>query len=173
MENFTNSVLLPGDIPAIEKETFNPIDKKQLILIYMRIAILFLILAGALIAFLIISDEIPPLKIIIGVACAIALFIGYNSVIASLGFPKKGYLIRENDISYQRGLIRFKQVSVPFNRIQHVEVSQGVIAKKFKISTLKLYTAGGATSDLSIHGLPTEIAHNLKAFLSEKISEHE
>jgi membrane protein YdbS with pleckstrin-like domain len=82
-------------------------------------------------------------------------------------------LLRENDISFKKGLIAFKQTSVPFNRIQHVEVNQGILAKLLKLSSVKIYTAGGTSSDLSIPGLPVETAHKLKAFLSEKISEHE
>jgi membrane protein YdbS with pleckstrin-like domain len=81
--------------------------------------------------------------------------------------------VRENDISFKKGIITFKLTTVPFNRIQHVEVNQGVLAKLFKLSSLKLFTAGGNASDLSIYGLPQDVAQNLKAFLSEKISEHE
>ncbi len=173
MEDFSNKVLLADDIPAIEGEAFNPIDKKQLIIIYLRIVMFFIILSGALLAIVFLSDEVPPTKVIIGISGGIILFTLYNIIITNLGFRKKGYLVRENDISYQKGLIRFKQVSVPFNRIQHVEVNQGVLARYLKISTLKLFTAGGAASDLSIHGLPADVAQNLKAFLSEKISRHE
>ena len=94
-------------------------------------------------------------------------------MITILGFPKKGYLVRENDISFQRGIIIFKSISIPFNRIQHVEVNQGIMAKMFHLSSVKIYTAGGSSSDLSIPGLPVNDAQKLKAFLSEKISAHE
>jgi hypothetical protein len=81
--------------------------------------------------------------------------------------------VRENDISFQRGIITYKLTTIPFNRIQHVEVNQGVLPKIFRLSALKIFTAGGNASDLSIPGLPEEVAQKLKAFLSEKISEHE
>ena len=97
----------------------------------------------------------------------------YSVIITVFGFPKKGYLVREKDVSFQKGLLVFKSTSVPFNRIQHVEVNQGILAKIFKLSSVKIYTAGGNASDLSIPGLPVEVAANLKDFLSEKISEHE
>ena len=67
------------------------------------------------------------------------VFFIFSVVIIILGFTKKGYLVREKDISFQRGLITYKQTSVTFNRIQHVEVSQGVLAKIFKLSTIKIY----------------------------------
>jgi len=104
---------------------------------------------------------------------SITIVILYLTLISVLGFSRKGYLVRENDVSFKKGLIVYKQTSVPFNRIQHVEVNQGILGKIFKLSSVKIYTAGGTASDLSIPGLPVDTAQNLKAFLSEKISEHE
>jgi hypothetical protein len=42
------------------------------------------------------------------------------------GISEKGYLLRERDISYKTGVFFYKEISVTFNRIQHVEVSQGI-----------------------------------------------
>lgn len=173
MENFTNSILIPDDLPTIEQKTFNPLDKKYLKILFIRMSIFFLFIVSGFVAFLILSDEnIPNLAVII-ISSIIALFIIYSVVITILAFPRKGYLLREKDISFQKGLIIYKVTSVPFNRIQHVEVNQGILAKFFKLSSIKLFTAGGNASDLSIPGLPTEVALNMKTFLSEKISEHE
>lgn len=173
MENFTNTILLPEDLPEIEAKTFNPLNKKYLKLLIIRMAVFFVLFIGAFIAFLILSGENIPSIAVIVISSILVCIIIYSVVITVLAFPRKGYLVRENDISFQRGLITYKLTTVPFNRIQHVEVNQGVLAKLFKLSTLKLFTAGGNASDLSIHGLPEDVAKNLKAFLSEKISEHE
>jgi len=172
MENFTNSVLLPENLPEIEKKTFIPLDKNYLKILVIRLILFFLVLLGSFITFLLLSQNTPA-EIGIIVATVIVIIIAYSTVITILGFSKKGYLVREKDISFQKGLITYKLTSVPFNRIQHVEVNQGVLEKIFKLSSVKIYTAGGNASDLSIPGLPSEIAQNLKAFLSEKISEHE
>ena len=173
MENFSNSVLIPENLPEIETKTFNSLDKKYLKILFIRIVILVLLLAGAFATFLILFDEKIPILILIIIISILALIIAYSILITVLGFPKKGYLVREQDLSYQKGLITYKLITVPFNRIQHVEVNQGILAKIFKLSSVKIYTAGGNASDLSIPGLPVEVAQNLKAFLSEKISEHE
>lgn len=173
MENFTNSILLPDDLPSIEKAKFNPLHKNYLKILLIRISVFFILVIGGFIAFIVLSDEnIPNIALII-ISSVIAVFLLYITTITLLGFPRKGYLIRENDISFQKGLLIYKVTSVPFNRIQHVEVNQGILAKIFKLSSVKLFTAGGNASDLSIPGLPVEVAHNLKTFLSEKISEHE
>lgn len=173
MENFSNPIILPENLPEIDITTFNPLDKNHLKLALIRIVFFFFILVGAFIAFLILSDENTPKIVIISITSILAFLIIYSIIITILAFPRKGYLLREKDISFQRGLITYKLTTVPFNRIQHVEVNQGVLAKLFKLSAVKIFTAGGNSSDLSIHGLPEDMAKNLKAFLSEKISESE
>ena len=172
-ENFTNSVLLPVDLPEVEYKTFNALDRKYLKIIFIRLAIFLLLLAGATLAFVFLSEGLPKSVVLLAASGLIFLISVFSTTIIILGFPKKGYLVREQDISFKRGLISFKLTSIPYNRIQHVEVNQGVLAKIFKLSSVKIYTAGGTSSDLSIPGLPFETAQKLKAFLSEKISEHE
>jgi len=54
-----------------------------------------------------------------------------------------------------------------------VEVNQGVLGKMLQLSSVKIYTAGGTSSDLTIPGLSEPEARKMKAFLSGKISEHE
>ncbi|NOR75322.1 MAG: PH domain-containing protein, partial [Draconibacterium sp.] len=172
MENFSNLIVTPENLPDIKPETFNLLDKKYRTILFIRIAIFLFFISGAFALFLILFDEKPAVEFIISVISAIVIIVVYLIIITIFGFPKKGYLVREKDISFQKGLIVFKSTSVPFNRIQHVEVNQGVLAKIFKLSSVKIFTAGGTASDLSITGLPVKVAQNLKVFLSEKISEH-
>lgn len=173
MEDFANSIILPEDMPEVDSKTFNGLDRKYLKIMYIRIVIFFVILSGVLVAFLFLSESLPIKLVAISGGAAIVLIMLISLAVTALGFPRKGYLVREKDISFQRGLITYKLTTVPFNRIQHVEVNQGVIAKLLELSSVKIYTAGGSMSDLSIPGLPVSEAQKLKAFLSEKISEYE
>ena len=173
MENFSNSIIIPENLPLIESKAFTGLEKKYLLVILVRVLILFLIMAGSFIAFLVFSTAKPPESLLFIAGGIIVLFYVITFLISILGFPRKGYLVREKDISYQRGIITYRVTTVPYNRIQHVEVSQGVMAKMLKLATLKIFTAGGNASDLAIPGLPDGVAKNLKSFLSEKISEHE
>lgn len=172
MEDFTNLVILPDNLPKIEKQLFNKLEKKYLRILLLQLFLFFITLTAAFVTFIILNKQVPARVIVLISAGISALFI-YSALITVLGFPRKGYLLRENDISFKRGLITYKQTSVPFNRIQHVEINQGVLEKIYRLSSVKIYTAGGNASDLSIPGLKEDIAQNLKTFLSEKISEHE
>ena len=64
-----------------------------------------------------------------------------------------------------RGLIWYSSTVIPFNRVQHCEISQGPIERLFKLSELKIFTAGGASSDMSVPGLNPETAHRLKEYI--------
>ena len=173
MEDFTNSILLPDNLPEIVSEDFNRLDRRYLKIIFIRISIFAILLTGGLIAFILFTDEKIPGLILAAIISGIVILIAYSITISILGFPKKGYLLREKDVSYKSGLITYKQISVTFNRIQHVEVSQGILGKLFQLSSVKIYTAGGNASDLSIPGLNVSDAQKLKAFISEKISQYE
>jgi membrane protein YdbS with pleckstrin-like domain len=173
MENFSNSVLLPENLPEVLQEDFNPLNTRYLKIILIRIAIVALLLAIGLTVFLVFSDEEIPVLILAAIIAVPVILIVYSIIISVMGFPKKGYLLREKDISYKTGLIFYKHISVTFNRIQHVEVSQGILAKMFGLSSVKIFTAGGSASDLSIPGLLTADAQKLKTFISEKTSRYE
>jgi uncharacterized protein len=83
-------------------------------------------------------------------------------------FHYRGYSLRERDILYRRGVLFKSTTAIPFNRVQHVEIKQGPIARYFGLHTLVLYTAGGESSDLSIPGLEGDTAQQLKTFVIQK-----
>jgi len=62
---------------------------------------------------------------------------------------------------------------IPFNRIQHAEVKQGPIERRFNLQRLEVYSAGGEGSDLYIPGLLGNRADQLKDFIIKKVGRHE
>lgn len=81
-----------------------------------------------------------------------------------------GYALRERDIIFKSGIFWQKQTVLPFNRVQHVEIEEGPVERSFHLATLKIFTAGGESSDLSIPGLPRERATQMKDYIAEKTS---
>jgi membrane protein YdbS with pleckstrin-like domain len=80
-----------------------------------------------------------------------------------------GYAVRKRDISYRRGVLFRTITTIPLNRMQHCEITEGPIEKMFELATLKVFTAGGSSSDLAIAGLNREEAHQIKQFITKKI----
>jgi hypothetical protein len=89
------------------------------------------------------------------------------------GFKKRGYALRQRDITYKKGFLIHSQTTIPFNRVQHCETTQGPLSRAFGLMSLKVFTAGGASSDLRISGLRPEEADRLKDFITEASSTYE
>ena len=172
-KEFSNQVVLPDQLAPIEVQKFEGLEGKFKLVMQINAAIvLMLALIGFVIVAYFISDN-TPIKVLIGVPSIFVVLFVWRLVIVMLGFPKKGYLLREHDVSYRSGLLFYKLTTIPFNRIQHVEVSQNIIEKSFGLSSVKVFTAGGSVSDLSIPGLLPDKAHQIESFLLSKVSAHE
>jgi len=90
------------------------------------------------------------------------------ALLAPLIAASRGFALRERDIHYRSGIVWKKTVSLPFNRIQHIEVESGPIERFFNLSTLKFFTAGGSRTDMKIPGLSPDRSGRLRAHLIEK-----
>ena len=83
------------------------------------------------------------------------------------GFPRRGYAVRERDITYRTGWLFRSTTTVPFGMIQHSELSQGPVSRKLGLNHLKLFTAGGS-GNLRIAGLENESAQALRAVIEAR-----
>lgn len=84
------------------------------------------------------------------------------------GHEKRGLALREHDILYKRGLIWRAVTIIPFNRIQHIESHRGPIERKLGLATLKVFTAGGLSSDIVLTGLTAHRASQLRELILAK-----
>lgn len=86
----------------------------------------------------------------------------------AISVPRRGYVLRDKDILFRKGVFWRSVTAVPFNRIQHVETSNTPLDRKFGLATLQLFTAGGSSGDLKINGLGNDIARQLRIFILDK-----
>lgn len=158
----------PEELPALEEVDFQALERDYL---WLRLTAwsLFLLLA-ALICSILVFIGIISLWLWLPAWLLILMLV---FVIEIKGFKIKGYALREKDISYKSGLIWFHMTSVPFNRIQHCEISQGLLDRLFRLSSVKVYTAGGSSSDLSINGLTQGDARKLRDFITRMSADYE
>ena len=170
MDSFSNVPIDFDSIPQAEEIAFNPIEKKYLgisLISTTLLYLLFAVLAAGI--FYAVASKNPIAKGYLNYVLGIvAVFWLIAMVLALFGFKWKGYIIREKDIIYRTGLIIRKRVHIPFNRVQHCEVAQDAIERIINLSKLKIYTAGGSRSDLSIPGLKQEDALKMKQFILKK-----
>lgn len=72
-----------------------------------------------------------------------------------------GFLMRDDDLLVRRGMLFRRFVSVPYGRMQVVDVTQGPVERMLDLKTLKFVTAA-ATSAVTIPGLPGTDAEVLR-----------
>jgi uncharacterized protein len=79
------------------------------------------------------------------------------------------FRIDDDGLEYARGRWWRHHVSIPRARIQHTDVTQGPLERRFGLGTLVIYTAGTEHADVPIEGLPHATALALRdALLSRR-----
>jgi hypothetical protein len=75
------------------------------------------------------------------------------------------YLVEEDGLCIRRGVFWRKAIWIPITRVQHTDVSQGPMQRKFGLGTLTVHTAGTAGASISLVGLEHGIASRLSDHL--------
>ena len=75
-----------------------------------------------------------------------------------------GYLLREDDLLFRRGIMFQRFAAVPYGRMQLVDITRGPIARAVGLAELKFVTAA-ASSGVLIPGLPLATAEQLRDHL--------
>ncbi len=159
---FTNLQIDPAGLPkAAELELQRlPAAHRREILTQGVITIIILMLPS-------LATLLTPLESRIGdvvfLPPALVLFFGVIfTALALVRYRHKGYALRTHDVAFRTGLFWRKTTVLPFDRVQHAEVTQGPLQRRFGLATLKFFTAGGSSVDLKIEGLLADEAERLR-----------
>ncbi len=161
MLNFENQTLDIDELPRFEDVDGHPIDTAYLKVLRLMFIFWFILSFGGLFILNYLVD-LPAIAFITILGFLILIF-AFSFVEIEKGFPRRKFGIRQKDVIFQQGYFIFKQTLLPYKRIQHVELKQGPLFKAFDIYTLKVFTAGSSSGDLSIAGLNKADADKLKA----------
>lgn len=111
------------------------------------------------------SGNPPPAPLTL-VMWALALLLLVNAVFAFRRVRAIGYVLREDDLLFRRGIMFERYVAVPYGRLQLVDVTRGPLLRALGLATLKFVTASAATG-VQLPGLPIEQAEALRDRLVE------
>jgi membrane protein YdbS with pleckstrin-like domain len=75
------------------------------------------------------------------------------------------YRVDEAGIEIQRGVYWRTTTNVPRSRIQHTDVSQGPLERRYGLGTLVVYTAGTQHSEVKLPGLEFTVAQRIRTHL--------
>lgn len=118
---------------------------------------LFLLIAAALSTMFFVL-HLWLLGVILGVVAIVA---AVNLVLAPRRVRSIGYLLREDDLLFRRGIMWQRFVAVPYGRMQLVDINRGPLARALGLSELKFVTAAAA-AEVTIPGLPEVDAEELR-----------
>lgn len=168
---FENEQLDISGLPKFEEIPLTPLAPKYLLKRNISSAIWMIILSGIVVAaYLTVPAEYH--KYLLWFGLFLILNFGW-SIFQNYQLLKKiGFAVRERDLIFKTGFLFENITIVPFNRVQHVSTSRSALEKILGLSTLKIFTAGGSGSDISIPGLIPETAASLKEALAVRISGH-
>jgi len=121
-----------------------------------------LVLAAAAAALWLIVD-VPWALYVIG---AIVLITGATVAFEPRRVRAIGYQLRRDDLLFRRGIMFTRFVSVPYGRMQLVDITRGPIARWLGLADLKFVTAA-ASSGVLIPGLAEADAETLRDRLVE------
>lgn len=168
-QQFDNKQLFDLEIPDFEDLELTPVSSQYLkIIVLNNILFSWFVLAGFSVAYFFFHHQFSLLQIWT-VFSVIALLIVFFFLNAVIGFKYRKYAVRENDLVYQYGWLKRTLIIVPFNRIQHIKVEQGWFSKILKLKSISVFTAGIDTGDLSVKGLPEEIAEGINDLILKNI----
>ncbi|MCB9285530.1 MAG: PH domain-containing protein [Lewinellaceae bacterium] len=166
---FENQQIPVPDLPQVEVVSFQSLAPAALKERYWGNGLLFSI------AFLLLLSTLPPvfsawwwlwILIILATGFGLGYFLRW---LILKQYEVEGYALRQRDIIHQHGYWWRSQTTVPYARVQHVEITQGPIAKQFGLSTIRIYTAGGSSSDLNISGIELDEARRIESFIVHKV----
>jgi len=93
-------------------------------------------------------------------AALIALVIAW--AMPAVQYQALDYEVDDAGISIRSGVVWRSQIRLPRVRIQHTDVSQGPLQRRFGVATLKLYTAGSRYTRIDLPGLAHDEALALR-----------
>ncbi len=152
-------------IPVSELR-FEPLAEKYKQAHYVGTTLIYLLLMS--LALLLLLTEYH--RILGYVEGAVAIFFGINLIILSKAYSRKGYALREHDISYRSGVVFHKVTTIPYSKIQQVSLKQNPISRLFGLYSVDIVNGAQTISSLNIPGLTQEKASYIKDLITKKIT---
>lgn len=167
MENFTNETIDTSNLPRYEEVQLTKLHPSYWKEILISRGLVLFVLGIAVVVGLVFIEELAGYRWLIG--SIYILFVLLFLFFSNIAYKKKAYAFRNHDVIFRSGIIATNTMVIPYNRVQHVALHEGFIARFFGLAKVEIFTAGGVSSDLEIPGIAKEEAENIKQLLMGKI----
>ncbi|PJJ07922.1 hypothetical protein CLU83_1141 [Flavobacterium sp. 1] len=167
MEEFTNETIDTTQLPKFEEVQFSVLHPDYWKVILIGLAIFFLLIGIGLGFALYFNEDLSPFITELSIAYVVLLLLVL--LFSRISFRKKGFAFRTHDVLFRHGIIATNTLVIPYNRVQHVALHEGLVSRFFGLAKIEIFTAGGSSSDIQIPGIAKEQAENIKQLLMGKI----
>ncbi|MDF2930688.1 MAG: hypothetical protein K0R36_19 [Chryseobacterium sp.] len=169
-QNFQNPQIFDLDIPDFSDIKLTSVSSKYLKIILLNLSLFSVVLIGAVsLAFYFFYFNLSLIQVL-AIGIGIFLMIIFLFLNAVIGFKFRKYAVRQKDLVYQCGWLKRSLIIVPFNRIQHIKVEQGWFSKILNLKSISVFTAGINGGDITVNGLPEDIAEGINNLIRKSIS---
>jgi hypothetical protein len=165
---FENAQVPVSELPRAENVDFQSLATNYRMVELIGTTIFFsFLLAGWFVFYFVNPTKLAWLPWLLLAGWGLLFLLGLAAAIRR--YAAEGYALREHDILHKHGVWWRTVTAIPYNRMQHCEISRGPVESAFGLATLKVFTAGGSSSDIGIEGLPVEEAQRVKEFITKRI----
>jgi len=167
MEDFTNETIDTTQLPKFEEVEFSLLHPNYWKVTLINLFVFFLVMGIGVGLALVFNEAFLEFRMeIVSVYFLLLILVLFFSRIS---FRKKGFAFRNHDVLFRHGFIATNTLVIPYNRVQHVALHEGLISRFFGLAKIEIFTAGGSSSDIEIPGIAKEQAENIKQLLMGKI----
>lgn len=158
-----------GEAVAMADETnLRPLHPDQVKVLRVRFgAAAAALIAVAAFVDLVVLDGTTPRGLVTGIAALLAL--AGTALLPRRRYRAWGYREGADELHIRHGLFKRVLTVVPFGRVQHIDISQGPVERRYDLGTLTLHTAGTRSAAVSLPGLGHGEAERLRDRIRAKI----
>lgn len=122
--------------------------------------VLALVAAVGLVVLLMVWDAGFPVFLLVaaGVVIAVAALTWFFQRWPAIDYRYARYRVDQAGLEIRGGVYFRHVINVPRSRVQHTDVSQGPLERRFGLATLAIHTAGTEHARVELSGLPHEVA---------------
>jgi len=115
---------------------------------------------------------LPDHLLFVGFPAAVTVLSGFlmAMLLPPIAYQRWRFLILDDEIVIQRGIIIQTITFVPLARVQHIEISRSLWERLFTLATLVIFTAGTRKADVRIPGLDPHFALSLRDYIRSRLT---
>ena len=107
--------------------------------------------------------------ILVGVFVIFGLMVWAIYVLTAAAHRHASWRIDESGLEIRRGIFWRREITIPRARVQHTDVRQGPLERRYGIASLVVHTAGTHAASITLSGLAVPIAHWLRDILISEL----